>query len=166
MVDVSTRRCGRLAVSLKNMSHIDEKGNARMVDISTKEATSRTAIASGCIVLGSNASAAIDDDSAPKGDVFSTARIGAITAVKRTWELIPLCHPLLVDRIDVQLNQDGNRVVATSEVACVGRTGVEMEALTAVSVALLTVYDMCKAVDKDMAIGDIHLVSKEKHDVE
>ena len=92
------------------MSHIDEKGNARMVDVSSKEATSRTAIASGCIKLGRNASDAIDENYTPKGDVFSTARIGSIAAVKRTWELIPLCHPLRIGGVDIEFKKDGNKL--------------------------------------------------------
>ncbi|MCK4324797.1 MAG: cyclic pyranopterin monophosphate synthase MoaC, partial [Armatimonadetes bacterium] len=99
-------------------------------------------------------------------DVLTVAQIAGIQAAKRTAQLIPLCHPLVLDKVDVELRLEEKQVVATSEVGCVGRTGVEMEALTAVSVALLTVYDMCKAVDKEMRIGDIFLVEKVKRDVE
>ena len=160
MADVSTRRCGRLADNVKKMSHIDEKGNARMVDISSKEATVRTAVASGCIKLGRNASAAIDDDAAPKGDVFSTARIGAITAVKRTWELIPLCHPLRIGGVEIEFNKDGNTVCVTCTVKGVESTGFEMEALTGVTTALLIIYDMTKGLDRGMEIGEVRLIRK------
>ena len=145
---------------MKKMSHIDEKGNARMVDVSSKESTARTAIASGCIKLGRNASAAIDDESTPKGDVFSTARIGAITAVKKTWETIPLCHPLRIGGVEIEFNKDGNEVKVICTVKGVESTGFEMEALVGVSTALLTVYDMLKAIDKSMEITGIKLLKK------
>jgi len=145
---------------VKKMSHIDEKGNARMVDISSKKATERTAIASGCIKLGSNASAAIDDGAAPKGDVFAAARIGAITAVKRTWDLIPLCHPLRIGGVEIEFNKEGNTVDVTCTVKGVESTGFEMEALTGVTTALLIIYDMTKALDRGMEIGEVRLILK------
>ncbi len=160
MADVFRRRCGRLAVSVMKMSHIDDKGNARMVDVSSKEATSRTAIASGSIKLGRNASAAIDDDEVPKGDVFSTARIGAISAVKRTWESIPLCHPLRIGGVEIEFNKNGNTICATCTVKGVESTGFEMEALTGVTTALLIIYDMTKALDRGMEIGEVRLLRK------
>ncbi len=145
---------------LKKMSHIDEKGNARMVDVSSKKATARTAVASGCIKLGRNASAAINDDSVPKGDVFSTARIGAITAVKRTWETIPLCHPLRIGGVEIDFNKNGDTVEVTCTVKGVESTGFEMEALTGVTTALLIIYDMTKALDRGMEIGEVRLIRK------
>ena len=145
---------------MKQMSHIDEKGNARMVDVSMKEPTARTAVASGCIRLGRNASASIDDDSVPKGDVFSTARIGAITAVKRTWETIPLCHPLRIGGVEIEFSKDGNTVCVTCTVKGVESTGFEMEALTGVTTALLIIYDMTKALDRGMEIGEVRLIRK------
>lgn len=160
MADASARRCGGLAVSMKKMSHIDEKGNARMVDVSSKEPAERTAVASGCIRLGGNASAAIDDDSAPKGDVFSTARIGAITAVKRTSETIPLCHPLRIGGVQIDFSKDGNTVEVTCTVKGVESTGFEMEALVGVTTALLIIYDMTKAMDRGMEIGEVKLIRK------
>lgn len=145
---------------MKKMSHIDEKGNAKMVDVSSKEPTLRTAIASGCIELGKNASAAIDDESTPKGDVFSTARIGAITAVKKTWELIPLCHPLRIGVVKIDFIKNGNTVEVTCTVKGVEATGFEMEALTGVTTALLIIYDMTKALDRGMEIGEVRLIRK------
>ncbi|MEN8208630.1 MAG: cyclic pyranopterin monophosphate synthase MoaC [Candidatus Fermentibacteria bacterium] len=145
---------------MKKMSHLDEKGNARMVDVSVKEATRRTATASGCIKLGSNASAAIDNNKAPKGDVYSTARIGAITAVKRTWETIPLCHPLKIGGVEIEFSKDDNIVEVTCTVKGFDSTGFEMEALTGVTAALLIIYDMTKALDRGMEIGEIRLIRK------
>ena len=145
---------------MKKMSHIDEKGNARMVDVSLKEPAARTAVASGCIKLGGNAAAAIDDDSAPKGDVFSTARIGAITAVKKTWELIPLCHPVRIGVVEIDFSRYGNTVEVTCTVKGIESTGFEMEALTGVTTALLIIYDMTKALDRGMDIGEVRLVRK------
>ena len=145
---------------MKKMSHIDEKGNARMVDVSLKEPTARTAVASGCIVLGRNAASAIDDDSSPKGDVFSTARIGAIAAVKKTWELIPLCHPLRIGVVEIDFSRKGNTVGVTCTVKGMEATGFEMEALTGVTTALLIIYDMTKALDRGMEIGEVRLIRK------
>ncbi|MCD4700738.1 MAG: cyclic pyranopterin monophosphate synthase MoaC [Candidatus Aegiribacteria sp.] len=145
---------------MKKMSHVDENGYARMVDISSKEPTERTAVASGYIKLGSSASAAIDGDAVPKGEVFSTARIGAITAVKRTWETIPLCHPLRIGGVDVNFRKDGNTVEVTCTVKGVESTGFEMEALTGVTTALLIIYDMTKALDRGMEIGEVRLIRK------
>ena len=151
---------------MSKLTHVDDQGRAKMVDVGAKPAQRRIARAHGNIVLSGEASRQVAENKNKKGDVLGVAQLAGIQAAKRTPELIPLCHPLILDKIDVQLTQVGDQVVATSEVSCVGRTGVEMEALTAVSVALLTVYDMCKAIDRNMRIGDIHLVSKEKHDVE
>ena len=143
-----------------------EGGEVRMVDVSAKCITQRTAEAAGKISMNKDAFQAILRGTVPKGDVFGAARVAGILAAKQTATLIPLCHPLILDYIDVTLALDDQGISANAEVKCIGRTGVEMEALTAVSVALLTVYDMCKAVDKQMQINDIHLVKKEKFDVE
>lgn len=148
------------------LSHIDENGRARMVDVGAKPPLRRTAVAEGKINLAPATLEQIGQAALKKGDVLTVAQIAGVQAAKRTSDLIPLCHPLLLDHIQVKLEMVSDGVLATGTVRCVGRTGVEMEALTAVSIALLTVYDMCKAVDKEMRIGDIYLVSKEKTDVE
>ena len=136
-----------------------------MVDVGGKTPQSRVARAAGTIELAAATRDLIRKNQLKKGDVLTVAQIAGIQAAKRTAELIPLCHPLVLDRIDVTLALTDEGVSAVSEVACVGRTGVEMEALTAVSVALLTVYDMCKAADKQMRIGNIILLEKVKSDV-
>jgi len=151
---------------MDNLSHVDDQGRARMVDVGAKVPQRRLARARGAISISAATAALIAENHIKKGDVLTVAQIAGIQAAKRTAQLIPLCHPLVLDKVDVQLRLEERQVVANSEVACVGRTGVEMEALTAVSVALLTVYDMCKAVDKEMSIGDIFLVEKVKRDVE
>ncbi len=151
---------------MDNLSHVDDQGRARMVDVGAKVPQRRLARARGAISISAATAALIAENHIKKGDVLTVAQIAGIQAAKRTAQLIPLCHPLVLDKVDVQLRLEERQVVANSEVACVGRTGVEMEALTAVSVALLTVYDMCKAVDKEMRIGDIFLVEKVKRDVE
>jgi cyclic pyranopterin monophosphate synthase len=144
------------------LTHIDAAGEARMVDVSAKAATERTAVAEGRVVMGKATLELIVSGNAKKGDVLGTARIAGIMAAKRTHELIPLCHPLPVSQIAVELAPDhvlpGLAVRATVRVT--GKTGVEMEALTAVSVACLTVYDMAKAIERGMRIGGIRLVEK------
>ena len=142
------------------LSHLDEKGNARMVDVGGKPASQRIAIASGRITMAPAALAAIRSGDAPKGDVLAAARIAGIMAAKKTAELIPLCHPLALDAVtlDFAIESGGIRVTATASLN--GRTGVEMEALTAVSIALLTIYDMAKALDKAMVIGELRLLEK------
>ena len=150
---------------MKELSHTDDKGRAKMVDVGPKTPQRRRARAKGTIVLRDETLRLIRENQVKKGDVLTVAQIAGIQAAKRTGTLIPLCHPLLLDVVDVQLTLLDDGVLAESEVSCVGRTGVEMEALTAVSVALLTVYDMCKAVDKEMRIGDVILVEKVKEDV-
>ncbi len=144
------------------LSHLDDQGKLHMVDVGDKPAMKRTARATGRIVLQPETIRMIGDGSMIKGDVLAAAEIAGIMAAKKTAELIPLCHPLSIDRVDVKtaLLPDGVKVSAT--VRCSGPTGVEMEALTAVSVALLTLYDMCKAVDKQMVIRDIALEEKTK----
>ncbi len=149
-----------------NLSHVDDQGRARMVDVGAKVPQRRLARATGAISISATTADLIAENHIKKGDVLTVAQIAGIQAAKRTAQLIPLCHPLVLDKVDVELRLAEKQVVASSEVACVGRTGAEMEALTAVSVALLTVYDMCKAVDKEMRIGDIFLVEKVKRDVE
>ena len=150
---------------MNELSHVDQQGRARMVDVGAKTPQRRTARASGTIELAAATRDLIRQNQLQKGDVLAVAQIAGIQAAKQTGRLIPLCHPLVLDRIAVTLALTERGVSATGEVSCVGRTGVEMEALTAVSVALLTVYDMCKAVDKQMRIGDIFLLEKVKSDV-
>jgi len=144
------------------LSHIDENGNARMVDVSGKETSQREAAAEGRVYMKEETLARIAAGDMPKGDVASAARIAGIMAAKRTQDLIPLCHNIPLDSAKVELTPDREKccIHIRAVVRCTGKTGVEMEALTAVSVAALTVYDMCKAVDRGMVIGDISLVSK------
>ena len=148
----------------KKLTHFDARGQARMVDVAEKLETHRIARAGGRIRMRPATLRQILAGSAKKGDVLGVARLAAIQAAKRTSDLIPLCHPLLLDHVEVRLELTGEGVSAESTVRCVGRTGVEMEALAAVSVALLTVYDMCKSVDPRMSLGPIHLVEKTKSD--
>ncbi len=150
---------------MRRLSHVDKDGRAVMVDVSGKKTQLRVARASGRISIAEATLGLIRDNSMAKGDVLAAAEIAGIQAAKRTFELIPLCHPLELTRVDVRASLDEQGLSVTSEVRCIGRTGVEMEALTAVSVALLTVYDMCKAVDKSMRIGEIELLEKVKEDV-
>ncbi len=144
-------------------THLDEKGNARMVDVGDKEVTERTATARGRIFVAAETLTAIRDGGVAKGDVFSVSRLAGIMAAKKTPDLIPLCHPLPLSSIAVELAEaeDGTSAIdITATCKVTARTGVEMEALTAVAVAALTVYDMCKAADKSMRITDIHLIHK------
>ncbi len=146
-----------------NLSHVDENGKINMVDVSPKDVTERIAVASGKITMSKEAFSLVENNSFnKKGDVVTTAKVAGIMAAKKTSELIPLCHPLLIDKvqIDLELDKDNNSVEVTGFVKCSGKTGIEMEALTGVSVALLTVYDMVKAVDKSMVISDIKLLEK------
>ncbi|MGL6113220.1 MAG: cyclic pyranopterin monophosphate synthase MoaC, partial [Rubrivivax sp.] len=144
------------------LTHFDAQGQARMVDVSGKEATHRVARASGVIRMQPGTLALIASGSAKKGDVLGVARIAAIQGAKRTAELVPLCHPLPITHVAVELELDtaASLLRCTAQVETLGRTGVEMEALTAVQVGLLTVYDMCKAVDRGMVMGDIRLLHK------
>ena len=151
---------------MSDLSHVDKDGKARMVDVGHKPPQRRRAVAIGTISMTPATADRIRENEIAKGDVLTVAQIAGIQAAKRTAELIPLCHPLALDNVEVRLELTDRGVLARSEVSCVGRTGVEMEALTAVSVALLAVYDMCKAVDKGMRIGDIRLVDKVKRDIE
>ncbi len=145
-------------------SHVDEKGRVRMVDIGKKTPQLRVARASGRIQLAEPTVRLIAENNIKKGDVLTVAEIAGVQAAKCTPQLIPLCHPLPITKVDVKATLHPDGVSIESEVSCIARTGVEMEALTAVSVALLSVYDMCKAVDKNMKIGEIVLVSKRKRE--
>lgn len=145
---------------MTELTHLDESGAARMVDVAGKPVTRREAIATGRIAMSAEAVAAIREGSVKKGDVLATARIAGIMAAKKTADLIPLCHPLPLSRVTIDLALDDTGVTATATAATQAQTGVEMEALTAVSVALLTLYDMAKALDKAMVISDVRLLSK------
>ncbi|KPJ67521.1 MAG: molybdenum cofactor biosynthesis protein MoaC [Coxiella sp. DG_40] len=150
---------------MANFSHTDEYGHAKMVDVSNKTPQLRRASASGKIFLAPETIELIRQNQIQKGDVLTIAKIAGIQAAKQTAYLIPLCHPLTIDNINVQSHITQNGIVAESEVKCVGKTGIEMEALTVVTVTLLTIYDMCKAVDKNMQISEIKLLTKEKQNV-
>lgn len=143
-----------------SLTHIDADGTARMVDVGTKPETQRLAIASGRIRMTASALSAIRAGDAPKGDVLGTARIAGIMAAKRTGELIPMCHPLMLDAVNIDFAFEDDAVRATATASLTGRTGVEMEAITATSIALVTIYDMAKALDKGMVIEDIRLIEK------
>ncbi|MGI6456991.1 MAG: cyclic pyranopterin monophosphate synthase MoaC [bacterium] len=143
-------------------SHLDEQGRARMVDVGHKPVVQRIAEAEGFVLLKPETVESIRGGTIPKGDVFSVARVAAILGAKRTQDLIPMCHSLPLDVVEVQFETLSDRVRIISTVKCTARTGVEMEALSAVSIAALTIYDMCKAVDKEMVIEGIRLVKKEK----
>jgi cyclic pyranopterin phosphate synthase len=147
---------------MAQLSHLDEQGRARMVDVSEKEVSSRIATACGTILMRPETLALILDDKIEKGDVFSVARVAGIMAAKKTSDLIPMCHPLNITSVEVDLTpaKTPARVDIEASVRVSGKTGVEMEAMTAVSVAGLTIYDMCKAVDREMTIGEIRLVKK------
>ena len=149
------------------LTHIDAAGQAAMVDVSAKKVSLREAVARGEIRLLPGTLALIESNQVAKGNVLATARIAGIMAAKRTGDLIPLCHPLPITHCEVlfEIPETRDRVVITASSKIAAQTGVEMEALTAVSVAALTIYDMCKAVDKQMVIGDVHLVSKTKLEV-
>ncbi|HOW56535.1 MAG TPA: cyclic pyranopterin monophosphate synthase MoaC [Smithellaceae bacterium] len=147
---------------MKKLSHVSEQGDVQMVDVSAKDISLRVARAGGSIELACATLDLIESSKMAKGNVLAAAKIAGIMAAKKTGELIPLCHPLELTGIDVDLKIDRgtSRILIEAEVRTVGKTGVEMEALTAVGVAALTVYDMCKAADKNMVIGDIMLLSK------
>ena len=148
---------------MPKLTHLDEKGAARMVDVSGKDVTERTARAEGFVEMKPETLALIEKGDAKKGDVLATARIAGIMAAKRTHELIPLCHPLAISKASVELSpsQDPSGIHVAAEVKVSGQTGVEMEALTAVSIACLTIYDMLKAADKGMIIREVRLIEKQ-----
>ena len=145
---------------MSGLTHIGPDGAANMVDVGGKQATHRVAVASGRIAMSVAALAAIRSGDAPKGDVLGTARIAGIMAAKRTGDLIPLCHPLALDAVNVDFTFEEDGIRATATASLTGKTGVEMEAMVAVSTALLTVYDMAKAIDKGMVIGEVRLIEK------
>jgi cyclic pyranopterin phosphate synthase len=145
---------------MTKLTHLDERGHARMVDVGGKAETARSATATGRIRMSPPALAAVRDGSGPKGDVLAAARIAGIMAAKKTGELIPLCHPLALDAVAVEFAFEDDAVRVTARASLTGRTGVEMEALTAAGLALLTVYDMAKALDKGMVIDGLRLLEK------
>ena len=147
---------------MSELTHFDDQGQAHMVDVSAKAETHRVARAGGAIRMRAETLMLIESGSAKKGDVIGIARIAAIQGAKRTAELVPLCHPIAITRIAVEFEivRAANEVRCTAQVESFGRTGVEMEALTAVQVGLLTVYDMCKAVDRGMVMGDVRVLEK------
>ena len=148
--------------SKSKLTHIDTEGKAKMVDVGSKAPTRREAVAAGAVYMKKETLRLITAKKIAKGNVFDTARLAGIMAAKKTCELIPLCHQLNLDNVSVDFDVDKkkNKVMIEVKVKCTGHTGVEMEALTAASVAALTIYDMCKAVDKGMIIGDIMLMEK------
>ena len=145
-----------------DFTHFNEQGRAKMVDVGEKPVSVRTAVAAGRVLVNDETFALIKSGGMKKGDVLTVAQIAGVMGAKRTPDLIPMCHPILIDGINLELTLDEQRrsVEITASVSCAGRTGVEMEALTAVGTAALTVYDMCKAVQKDMVITDIRLLKK------
>ena len=147
---------------MEKLTHIDEKGNAIMVDVSEKTVTSRTAQAEGTIIVGEKVLRLLQEGGVEKGDVLAAARIAGIMACKKTSDIIPLCHPLFISKasVDFEILEGKQAILAVCTVKTEGKTGVEMEALTGVSAALLTIYDMCKALSKEMVLSDIHLVRK------
>jgi cyclic pyranopterin monophosphate synthase len=147
---------------MADLTHFDAEGNARMVDVGGKAETERVAMARACVTMRPETLSLIQDKAMKKGDVLAVAQLAGVMAAKRTSDLIPLCHPLALTSVQVTLSCDDTRSAVDIEATCklTGRTGVEMEALTAASVAALTVYDMCKSVDRGMAITDIRLVHK------
>ena len=147
---------------MSDFTHFNEQGRAKMVDVGEKPVTTRTAVAAARVLVNEHTFELIRTGGMKKGDVLTVAQVAGVMGAKRTPDLIPMCHPILIDGINLELHLDEERcsVEIEATVSCDGRTGVEMEALTAVSTAALTVYDMCKAVQKDMVITDIRLVSK------
>lgn len=150
---------------MAQLSHIGEDGNAQMVDVSAKPVSAREAVARGKILVRAETRVLIAENKIAKGNVFATARLAGIQAAKQTSQLIPLCHNLNLTHVEVELSLGQDAVEATCTARTSAQTGVEMEALIGVSTALLTIYDMCKAVDKEMRLADIHLVKKTKRDV-
>ena len=151
-----------METKMSKLTHFDNDGNPNMVDVSSKEITVRNAEATGYVYMEENTLNTIIDKKISKGDVFQIARLAGIMASKQTSSIIPLCHPLIIDKVTVNILPDENnsRVLISSSVTCRGSTGVEMEALTAVSASALTIYDMCKSIDRSMTIKDIKLIKK------
>ncbi len=147
-------------MSERRLTHLDENGRARMVDVTPKEPSHRRAVARGRVVMDPATAVAVGDGALPKGDVLAVARVAGIQAAKRTSELVPLCHPLMIGGVTVDFVVTSDAVEIEAAVETVDRTGVEMEALTACTVAALTIYDMCKAIDRSMVIGEIALWEK------
>ncbi len=147
---------------MKKLTHLNKEGRAKMVDISEKPLTQREAVAKGSVYMKPETLRLIKDKKVPKGDVLCVSRVAGIMAAKKTSELIPMCHPLNITSVNINFNLDGkkNKLDIEARIKILGQTGVEMEALTAVSAAALTIYDMCKAVDKEMVISDIMLIEK------
>ncbi len=145
---------------MSKLTHLDSRGQAQMVDVGGKPATRRVAVASGRIRMSGQALAAIREGDVPKGDVLAAARIAGIMAAKRTGELIPLCHPLALDAVNLDFSFEDGALRATATASLNGKTGVEMEAMTAVCIAILTIYDMAKAIDKGMIIEEVRLIEK------
>ncbi len=147
---------------MSELTHFNDQGRAKMVDVSAKEQTLRTAVAGGTVTLNKETFELVEAGRMKKGDVLSVAQVAGIMAAKRNSELIPMCHPLMITGVDISFTLDGGKqtIEITATVRCKGETGVEMEALTAVSVTALTIYDMCKAVQKDIVIDNIRLISK------
>lgn len=145
---------------MTRLTHLDESGAAHMVDVGGKPATARRAVAEGRIAMRPETLEAIRAGNAPKGDVLGTARIAGIMAAKRTGELIPLCHPLGLEAVNIEFDYEQSAICAVATASLTGKTGVEMEAMTAVSIALLTIYDMAKALDKGMVISAVRLIAK------
>lgn len=142
------------------LTHFNGQGRARMVDVAEKAETFRTALAEGVVRMSGETQELVRTGGMPKGDVLAVAQVAGVMAAKRTYELIPMCHPIRLTGVDIRFAFEENAVRIQAEAKCKGETGVEMEALTAVSAAALTIYDMCKAVQKDMEIGGIHLCRK------
>lgn len=149
----------------KKLTHIDDKGSAKMVDVAGKNVQLRTAVACGKIILKEETIDLVKQNNIAKGDVITVAKIAGIQAAKKTSDLIPLCHPLALTKVNLEFEIMSNCISVKSEVKCEGKTGVEMEALTAVNIALLTIYDMCKAVDKEMMLENVRLLEKIKVDI-
>lgn len=151
---------------MNELTHVNSEGKANMVDVSNKSVQFRQASAEGFIYLSTETIRLIKENKMKKGDVLTIAEIAGIQGGKKTSELIPLCHPLQISKLDVRAELTENGVRVESYAKCIGQTGIEMEALTAVNVTLLTIYDMCKAADKEMKIDDIKLINKEKSDTD
>jgi cyclic pyranopterin phosphate synthase len=160
MPGLSKRRVFWHGQRMSKLTHLDANGAARMVDVGAKAETRRSATASGRIAMQPATMAAVREGSGPKGDVLATARIAGIMAAKKTGELIPMCHPLALDSVTVDFTFDDSGVVVEATASLTAKTGVEMEALTAASIALLTIYDMAKALEKGMVIEQVRLIAK------